>query len=742
MANPLIPDPELLSLLGRHQANPHFSEYRLFRKHDGFILTATLLSPSLYQVSIPYSKRYSDRHILAITFLLVLVLLVLDQWIDSLVAENYAPGMFRAAGLWSENVLHVLLAMFGALLLYRYVQSFAQSYRESQTILTEALRKNELILQHVGEGIYGLDNQGRLTFVNAAAERMLGYTRDDLGRNIVHHIVPHGKCEGCLSAAKECSILSMCTDGVPHQCDDAVFWSKDGQPLDVQCITAPIWEAGQITGAVVVFSDNTARKQNEAILGRCRNIFDHAEWGVIVYDVAAERTELVNPAFARMHGYTVEELVGWPVAEFFAEECRADLPRNIQLIHEKGHHVWESWHVRKDGSRFPVQIDATAVKDEAGQILYRVVNVQDITARHQTEEVLRESEAHLARAQAQGKLGSWRMDTRNDVLEWSAECHRIFAISPGTALSYKVFLDCVHPEDREFVDCAWRAAVEGAAYDIVHRIVVAGQVKWVRQRAELEYAADGTLLRGLGTTQDITELKLHEDELLRSRQSLRELAAHHEKIREEERTHIAREIHDELGQYLTALRMDTAMLNIRFGADHPELGQHVVGMKRTIDTTIGAVRNLATSLRPGALDMGLVSAAEWLLSGFEERARVRCRLHAPEQLELDEERATAAFRILQESLTNIARYAQATEVDARIEWVDGILEMDIRDNGVGFDNAEVRKRKTFGLMGMRERTLQFGGESRIDSEPGAGTTVRIRIPCTRETLDAPYPDWR
>lgn len=694
-------------------------------------------------MSLPHSDRYQDRQILVIAFFVLLALLMTDWLIGSVFAKKHVSSEFTQGGLWAGVALHLLLAMAGALLLYRYIRPLAQRAMESQAVLSEALRKNELILRYAGEGIYGLDNQGRLMFVNAAAERMLGYTKDDLGRNIGHHIVPHDKCDGCPSAAKECSILSMCTDGVPHQCDDAVFLSKDGQPLDVQCITAPIWEAGQITGAVVVFSDNTARKQSEAILGRCKHIFDHAEWGVIVYDVAAEQIELVNPAFARMHGYTVEELVGWPVAEFFAEECRADLPRNIQLIHEKGHHVWESWHVRKDGSRFPVQIDATAVKDEAGQILYRVVNVQDITARHQTEEVLRESEAHLARAQAQGKLGSWRLDTRNDVLEWSAECHRIFALSPGTALSYEVFLDCVHPEDREFVDCAWRAAVEGAAYDIVHRIVVAGQVKWVRQRAELEYAADGTLLRGLGTTQDITELKQNEEALLRSRQNLRELAAHHEKIREEERTRIAREIHDELGQYLTALRMDAAMLKIRFGADHPELEQHVAGMKRTIDTTIGAVRNLATSLRPGALDMGLVSAAEWLLSGFEERAQVRCRLHAPqEQLELDEERATAAFRILQESLTNIARYAQATEVDARIEWIDGILEMDIRDNGVGFDNAEVRKRKTFGLMGMRERTLQFGGESRIDSEPGAGTTVRIRIPCTRETLDDPYPDWR
>ncbi len=690
-----------------------------------------------------HSERKPDRQILVVAFVVLLALLLIDWLIGSVIAAKHAPAPFTPGSIGTGIAAHLLLAMAGALLLQRFIQPCVRRLQESQAHLGEALHRNELILQYAGEGIYGLDSQGRLTFVNAAAERMLGYSSEDLGQDIVQRITPGGRCDGCPTPDMQCSILTTSPDGAPQDCRDAVFRRKDGQPLDVQFISAPILEAGRITGAVVVFSDNTARKKNEAALARWQHIFDHAEWGVIVYDVVAGKIDCLNPAFARMHGYTAEELADWQIAHFFADECRADLEHHIHLIHERGHHVWESWHVRKDGSRFPVQIDATAVKDGEGAVLYRVVNVQDITARRRAEDVLRESEVHLARAQAQGRLGSWRLDTRNDVLEWSAECHRIFALPPGTALSYQVFLDCVHPEDREFVDRAWRAAVAGAAYDIVHRIVAAGQVKWVRQRAELEYAADGTLLRGLGTTQDITELKRNEEALLRSRQNLRELAAHHEKIREEERTRIAREIHDELGQYLTALRMDAAMLKIRFGADHPELGQHVAGMKKTIDTTIGAVRNLATSLRPGALDMGLVSAAEWLLSGFEERTRVRCRLHAPqEQLELDEERATAAFRILQESLTNIARYAQATEVDVRIEWVDGILEMDIRDNGVGFDNAEVRKRKTFGLMGMRERALQFGGESRIDSQPGAGTTVRIRIPCTRETLDDPYPDWR
>ncbi|OYY95212.1 MAG: hypothetical protein B7Y41_01505 [Hydrogenophilales bacterium 28-61-23] len=219
------------------------------------------------------------------------------------------------------------------------------------------------------------------------------------------------------------------------------------------------------------------------------------------------------------------------------------------------------------------------------------------------------------------------------------------------------------------------------------------------------------------------------EELFRSRQMIRDLAAHRERIREVERARMAREIHDEFGQYLTALRMDTAMLNIRYGADNPELKQHLDGMKQTIDTTIGVVRNLASALRPGALDMGLVSAAEWLLAGFEERTGIPYRLHAAqEELGLDNERATAAFRILQEALTNITRYAQASLVNVAIKQADAALVMEVGDDGIGFDPAEVRGRKTFGLLGIRERALMFGGESRIDSEPGAGTILHIRIP--------------
>jgi PAS domain S-box-containing protein len=382
-----------------------------------------------------------------------------------------------------------------------------------------------------------------------------------------------------------------------------------------------------------------------------------------------------------------------------------------------------------DGSMKTVLNSALPLFDSAGHFEGAIVINQDITEARRAEVALREREASLAQAQAQAHLGSWRLDIPSNVLAWSDESYRIFGMTPGTPQTYETFLACVHPDDRLYVDRAWHAGMRGEPYDIQHRLLVQGQVKWVRERADLEFTEDGSLLRGVGTIQDITELKHHEDELLRSRQELRELAAHHEKIREAERGRIAREIHDELGQYLTALRMDTAMLNIQFGANQPELARHVTGMKETIDATIGVVRNLAAALRPAALDMGLGSAAEWLLAGFQDRTGIRTRLEMPEgeDLKVDDDRATAAFRILQESLTNITRHARATSVCVRIERRDA-LEIEVCDNGVGFDPTVVRSRKTFGLMSIRERALMFGGESRIDSTPGAGTTLRVAIP--------------
>lgn len=233
----------------------------------------------------------------------------------------------------------------------------------------------------------------------------------------------------------------------------------------------------------------------------------------------------------------------------------------------------------------------------------------------------------------------------------------------------------------------------------------------------------------MAVVRDVSERQKAQRELDESRQRLRELAAQNEAMREEERKHIAREVHDELGQVLTALRMDLSLLAIRYGALNPALIDKLSSMKALVDRAIQGVRNVAVNLRPTALDMGLVPAIEWLCSEFAAHTAIACVLHAQgENLSLDETRAVVVFRIVQESLTNITRYAQASRVDVTLDRRGNQLWVEVRDNGRGFDLAGAANKKSFGLLGMRERALALGGQVQVSSAPGQGTVISVSIP--------------
>ena len=217
-------------------------------------------------------------------------------------------------------------------------------------------------------------------------------------------------------------------------------------------------------------------------------------------------------------------------------------------------------------------------------------------------------------------------------------------------------------------------------------------------------------------------------ELTESRMALRDLAAHEQAKRDDERKHISQEIHDELGQRLTVLRMDVAMLPRAVQGDAAQtLHQQVTKLKGDIDDLFVMVRNLAGQLRPAAMDVGLVAAVEALLQDFENALRIPCELdnRLPEPLRLDERRSSAVFRILQESLTNAARHARATHIKVSLEVAGGQLRVRVQDNGRGFVAPGWH---TFGLTGLRERALSVGGSAHIASQPGVGTTVEATIP--------------
>jgi signal transduction histidine kinase len=210
---------------------------------------------------------------------------------------------------------------------------------------------------------------------------------------------------------------------------------------------------------------------------------------------------------------------------------------------------------------------------------------------------------------------------------------------------------------------------------------------------------------------------------------LRELSAHHDSVREEERAHVAREIHDELGQALTALKMDLSVLGMKFGEDNPEIKTRARELRDTVDRTIQVVRDVATALRPAVLDFGILPAVEGLVEEFQKRSGIRCTLEfLGTETRLAEDKSIMMFRIMQESLTNISRHAGAENVEITVGLDATRFHLEVKDDGCGFDVEAVGRRKTFGLLGIRERVIMLRGELSIRSSPGAGTEVSVSIP--------------
>lgn len=232
-----------------------------------------------------------------------------------------------------------------------------------------------------------------------------------------------------------------------------------------------------------------------------------------------------------------------------------------------------------------------------------------------------------------------------------------------------------------------------------------------------------------GVVINITESKANEKKLVDSQRLMRELASHLDSVREDELKRVAREIHDEMGQALTALKMDVSLARIGFGKSNPQLMERLQSMTQLVDRTIMIARHITSSLRPGALDLGIVAALEWQVHEFTGYTGIPCKLVLGDgDMTLSESVAMAVFRIVQESLTNIARHAEATKVEIILSKTRDHFCLEVCDNGKGFDPKAPARQDSFGLVGMRERMAILQGDFRLDSGPGRGTRVRMCVP--------------
>jgi len=247
--------------------------------------------------------------------------------------------------------------------------------------------------------------------------------------------------------------------------------------------------------------------------------------------------------------------------------------------------------------------------------------------------------------------------------------------------------------------------------------------------------------RALREAEARAERRRAEERLRESHEQLRALSVYLQYVREEERIRIAREVHDELGQALTGLKLQLTWLAGRLPRKRSAIHVRVKAMGEHIDQTIQTVRRIATELRPGVLDTaGLMAALEWQAHEFEDKTSIRCRVKSsvPETA-WDQDLNTAFFRIFQETLTNVIRHAHATRVDVRLDEVGPNLVLEVKDNGRGISEEQIRNTKSIGLLGMRERAALLGGEVRVHGEPGRGTTITVLIPRPPTRLNGHQP---
>lgn len=292
----------------------------------------------------------------------------------------------------------------------------------------------------------------------------------------------------------------------------------------------------------------------------------------------------------------------------------------------------------------------------------------------------------------------------------------------------------VHPEDRARVEDALdRDALRGT-YDETYRIIRPDDSeRWIWDRAVVVRDDAGQVRYLAGIAADITERKQAEDDLRRSHARLRALSARHETVREEERTRVSREIHDQLGQALTGLKLDLSWLTDNLPTEPRILRTRLRALARRVESTLGDVRTIAAGLRPAPLDhLGLVTALEWQARQFEALAAIPVGLELTLRDEgLDPGVATAVFRIFQETLTNVARHARASRVEVRLAESDGSLHLEVRDDGRGITDEERTDPASLGLLGMEERARMLCGDLEVRRLQGSGTAVALRLPLRR-----------
>jgi PAS domain S-box-containing protein len=474
----------------------------------------------------------------------------------------------------------------------------------------------------------------------------------------------------------------------------------------------------------------TAEHQTEVSRGRLRAILDSAMDAIVTVD-EAHRIVLFNRAAEQVFGLGREEALGTPLERLIPERFRDAHRRHMEEFGRTGMTarrmggVAALWGLRADGTEFPIEASISHTAED-GKRFFTVI-LRDITQR-------RQAEARLAAIVDSAMDAVITVDAEQSIVLFNRAAESVFGLKREQALGTP--LERLLPArfrgaHRAHIEAFGRTGVTSRRMgDVTTLWGLRADGSEFPLEASISQVSEGGKRYFTVILRDISLRKQHEDALRRSQRELRDLSARVLEAREEEKTLIARELHDELGQLLTALKMDLSSL--RQGLPGEELQAKADEMGRLLDQTVAATRRISADLRPLMLDdLGLADAAGWLVEDFCKRSGIDCRMEtsgAEALAEASKAVATAVYRAIQESLTNIARHSGARNAWVNLSVTERCISVEVEDDGRGITAEAMAKSRSLGLKGMRERIAYLGGSLDIARAPRGGTRLQLRVP--------------
>jgi PAS domain S-box-containing protein len=463
-----------------------------------------------------------------------------------------------------------------------------------------------------------------------------------------------------------------------------------------------------------------------------RSIVAEAREGIVVYDREL-RYQVWNRAMEEITGLPAARMLGRCVLECFPHlrtlgvdrmierALRGEVVTTPELRHEiNGRTIWLS---AKYGPR----------RDASGEVIGVIGLVQNITERKQVEERLRQSEARYRMLVEDAVDILYDTDVSGNIVAFNVRAaYEVLGLTPEEIVG-KHYLEFVIPSHRAEVQAFYERQFRTRTAVTYYEVPVQtkdGRLIWLGKHARLRTDGSGWIHGFHVVARDVTERRAREAELERSQALARRLSAHLQNVSETERARIAREIHDELGSGLTALRIRLSNCAEGLPSAPGSPREKIADLIAETDALIASVRGIANRLRPSILDtLGLWDAIEWQAEEFEGRTGIPCRLALEaDDVQLDADRATAVFRIVQEALTNVTRHAQASEVRIAAHDRHGRLIVEVNDNGKGIAPEDLGRHSSFGLLGMEERARAAGGTLTVQGKPGKGTRIQLTMP--------------